>query len=164
MPVKNLVFVVILAATALVADAVAQKNEVSGTVGRTFIADQAIKGATFFNNNVHFGNGLTFDIDYARHVLGEGFWRISLEVPFVLNWDEDLNTGANIIPKQFRSYFVTPAVRANAFGDSAVSPWGSFGGGFGHFSESSGNCCTGGPIRGRREPPPGSCRWARAWM
>ncbi|MGB8911539.1 MAG: hypothetical protein WCC85_04660, partial [Candidatus Sulfotelmatobacter sp.] len=34
-------------------------------------------------------------------------------------------------------YFVTPAARLNVFPNTAVSPWISFGGGFGHFSESS---------------------------
>ena len=41
------------------------------------------------------------------------------------------------IPQQFSSYFVTPAARLNVFSDQAVSPWVSFGGGFGHFGESS---------------------------
>ena len=55
----------------------------------------------------------------------------------VVNWDEDLSTGANLIPSHFRSYFIAPAARLNLFAGSAVSPWVSFGGGFGHFSESS---------------------------
>jgi hypothetical protein len=33
--------------------------------------------------------------------------------------------------------FVTPAVRANVFPHSGLSPWVSAGGGFGHFSENS---------------------------
>ena len=34
-----------------------------------------------------------------------------------------------------KMFFLTPSARVNFFSDSAVSPWVSFGGGFGHFSE-----------------------------
>ena len=54
-----------------------------------------------------------------------------------MNPDEDLHAAQNLIPKQYSSFFVTPAARLNVFPDQAVSPWVSYGGGFGHFSESS---------------------------
>lgn len=54
-----------------------------------------------------------------------------------MNPDEDLNFGMNVIPASYSSFFVTPAARANLFASTAISPWVSFGGGFGHFSESS---------------------------
>ena len=114
-----------------------QQNEVSGLIGRTFISDQGIKGGTFFDNNVHFGKGLTFEGNYARRVLGPGFASLSLEVPVVVNWDEDLASDAVQVPKSFKSYFVTPSARLNVFSNSAVSPWVSLGGGIGRFSESS---------------------------
>jgi hypothetical protein len=43
----------------LAASAVAQdeKNEIGGTLGRTFISDQGIKGATFFDPVIHHGMG-----------------------------------------------------------------------------------------------------------
>jgi hypothetical protein len=50
---------------------------------------------------------------------------------------EDLHAAQNVIPKLYSSFFVTPAARLNAFPETAVSPWISFAGGFGHFSESS---------------------------
>ena len=74
--------------------ATAQKNELSGLIGRTFISDQGIRGGTFFDNNVHFGNGLTFEVNYARRVLEAGLASVSLEVPVVVNWDEDLSSDA----------------------------------------------------------------------
>ena len=137
MSLKHLTVAALLAACTLVPYARAQKNELSGLIGRTFISDQGIKGGTFFDNNVHFGKGLTFEVNYARRVLGPGFASVSLEVPVVVNWDEDLNSDARQIPESFRSYFVTPSARLNIFSDAAVSPWVSFGGGFGRFSESS---------------------------
>jgi hypothetical protein len=115
--------------------AVAQsKNELAGTIGRTFIADQGVPAT---GNTIHAGNGLTFDIDYARHILGNGnFLQLSFEVPIVFNPDEDLNYFFNVIPQQYSSFFITPGARLNVFADTAISPWVSFGGGFGHFKES----------------------------
>lgn len=128
--------------------AAAQRNELAGMVGRTFISNQAIPGATFFNNEVRFGNGLTFEADYSREVLGNEIFGLALEVPFVWNRDEDLNTGANLIPQQYGSIFVTPAVRLHVFPQTAFSPWLSFGGGLGYFSESS-TLVFGGPNPGK---------------
>ena len=115
----------------------AQKNEVSGIVGRTFIADQGIQGAPSYDPNLRFGKGLTFEINYARRFMGTNLWSVAAEVPFVVNVDEDLHAAQNLIPQSFSSYFVTPAARVNLFPVTAVSPWVSFGGGFGHFSEGS---------------------------
>jgi hypothetical protein len=121
----------------LAVHATAQKNELSGLIGRSFISDQGIRGGTFFDNNVHFGSGLTFEVNYARRVLDAGIASVSLEVPAVVNLDEDLNSVASQVPDGFKSFFLTPAARLNIFPDSAVSPWISFGGGFGRFNESS---------------------------
>jgi hypothetical protein len=137
MSLKHLTVAVLLAACTLVPHASAQKNELSGLLGRTFISDQGIIGGTFFDNNVHFGNGLTFEANYARRVLGAGIASISVEVPFVFNWDEELRSDAVEIPKSLKMYFLTPSARLNIFSESAVSPWVSFGGGFGHFSGGS---------------------------
>ena len=115
----------------------AQKNEVSGILGRTFIADQGIQGAPSYDPNLRFGKGLTFEIDYARKLKGANIWSIAAEVPFVLNTDEDLHAAQNLIPANFSSFFLTPSARVNLFPVTAVSPWVSFGGGFGHFSEGS---------------------------
>jgi hypothetical protein len=137
MSLKHLSLSVLLAACTLVPHASAQKNELSGLLGRTFISDQGIIGGTFFDNNVHFGNGLTFEANYARRVLGAGITSISVEVPFVFNWDQELRSDAVEIPKSLKMYFLTPSARLNIFSESAVSPWVSFGGGFGHFSGGS---------------------------
>jgi hypothetical protein len=137
MSLKQLTIAVLVSVCTFVAHATAQKNELSGLVGRTFISDQAITGSTFSDNKLRFGNGLSFEVNYARRVLNLEFFSVSLEVPFVLNPDEDLHTFANPASASYRSYFVTPAARLNVFPDLAVSPWVSVGGGFGHFSDSS---------------------------
>ena len=60
-----------------------------------------------------------------------------MEVPAVFNLDEELQSGGDIVRSDCEHIFVTPAVRLNLFPGTRVSPWVSFGGGFGHFSESN---------------------------
>jgi len=137
MSLKHLTVAALLAACTIVTHASAQKNELSGLIGRPHISDHGIQRGTFFDNNIHFGKGLTFEVNYARRVLQPGPASVSIEVPAVINWDEDLASDALQTPKNFKSYFVTPSARLNLFSESAVSPWLSFGGGIGHFSEGS---------------------------
>lgn len=137
MSAKRLFAALILVTLLGVAAAAQSKNELAGTIGRTFISDQGVPGTNFFNNVIHSGNGLSFEVDYARHIMGNGnFLQLSFEVPVIFNPDEDLNFGMNTIPASYSSFFVTPGVRLNVFADTAISPWVSFGGGFGHFKES----------------------------
>ena len=136
MSVKRLLTAALVAVT-LATSAFAQKNELTGIVGRTFVSDQGVTGFNLTNNNLHFGNGLTFEVDYGRHIMGNGLNRLTFEVPAVFNFDQDLQFGANVVPANYRSYFVTPAIRANAFATTGVSPWVSIGGGVGRFSPSS---------------------------
>jgi hypothetical protein len=137
MSLKHLTIGAVLAVCTFAVQAAAQKNELSGTLGRTFISNQGIQGAPSYDPELHFGNGLTFEINYARRVMDGPFWSLAVEVPFVVNHDEDLHAAQNVVPGQYSSIFITPAARLNLFPEQAVSPWVSFGGGFGHFGESS---------------------------
>ncbi|HZQ67450.1 MAG TPA: hypothetical protein VFA68_02930 [Terriglobales bacterium] len=139
MPVPRVAVALLMGVTILAGSAAAQaKNELAGSLGRTFISDHTVPNTNFFDNTIHSGKGLTFEVTYARHLLGNGgFATLSFEVPAAFNPDEDLNYGINVIPKQYSSLFITPSARLKLFADTAVAPWFSFGGGFGHFSESS---------------------------
>jgi hypothetical protein len=128
------VAVLLFAAASTVAAAQeSDKNEIAVTVGRIFISDQAVPNAATVYNTVHFGKGLSFEGDYARKLRNYGWGTLSVEVPVVVNPDEDLNYGLNQIPKQYSSIFVTPAARVNFLQDFAFSPWVSFGGGLAHY-------------------------------
>ena len=140
MSLKHLTIGALVAVCTFVAQAAAQENELSGIIGRTFTSDQSIQGAPAYDPDLRFSNGLSFEINYARRagVMGRGFLSLTLEVPFVVNPDQDLHAAPpNRIPQKYASYFVTPAARLNVFAGHAVSPWVSFGGGFGHFAASS---------------------------
>lgn len=136
MSLKQLTIAALLAACTFVAQAAAQKNELTGIIGRTFISDQGILGAPSYDPDLRFGKGLTFEVNYARRFVGSDIWSLALEVPFVVNPDEDAHT-YNHAFLGYRSFFVTPSARLNVFPEVAVSPWVSLGGGFGYFNGNS---------------------------
>jgi opacity protein-like surface antigen len=139
---KQLCTVVLLITTWLVASAVTQdeKNEIGGTLGRTFISDQGIKGATFFDPVIHHGKGLSFDVEYGRRFLVTPIFALTGEVVAMINPDEDLNAGAYlnaVVPPDYKQFYITPAARLNLFPTTAVSPWLSLGAGIAHFSQAN---------------------------
>jgi len=140
MSAKGLGIAILTVLTMLVVSAGAQdgKNEIGGTLGRMFISDQGIKGATYFDPIIHSGKGLTVEGEFARRFLVTPIYSISIEGLVVYNPDEDLNAGQYgfaVVPSDYKQLFITPAARVNLFPTTAVSPWVSFGAGFGHFSE-----------------------------
>src|ERR1700693_1486597 len=90
--------IAVLAVTMFVlgANAAAQdeKNEVTGMIGRIFISDQGIHGpnAPTVNPFVRSGNGLTFEVNYARRFLATPIFAVSGEVPAAFNLDEELHS------------------------------------------------------------------------
>jgi hypothetical protein len=129
------------------AEAQDEKNELTGILGRTFISDQGLMGTPPPDPFVRSAKGLTFEVSYGRRLLGNEGCSLSAEVPAVFNFDEDLGSGHNVVPIDYQSFFITPSFRANLFPVTAFSPWVSFGGGFGHFSE-NGTLIYGGPNPG----------------
>jgi len=139
---KRLSVAMLVIATALVVSAAAQdeKNEIGGLFGRTFISDQNIQNATYFDPVIHAGKGLTLEAEYARRMWVAPIYAISVEGLLVDSWDVDLNAGEyghSVVPSDLKKLFVTPAARVNLFPTTAVSPWISFGGGFGHITENN---------------------------
>jgi hypothetical protein len=140
---KRLWVAVLFAVITMGAAAVAQdeKNELGGILGRTFISDQGINVASAFSPAViRTGNGLSFEVEYARRFLVTPIFSLSGEAVLMYNHDEDVNNGTfslSLVPPQYSELFVTPAARVNLFPASAVSPWISLGAGFGHIGQGS---------------------------
>lgn len=150
---KRLCVALLCVGTMLALSAVAQdeKNEIGGMLGRTFISDQGIKGATYANPIISSGKGLTVEGEYARRVWVMPVYSISAEGVFAYNSDVDLNAGGylhSVVPTDLKKYFFTPGVRVNLFPTTAVSPWVSFGAGFGYTTEYS-QLIYGGPNPGK---------------
>jgi hypothetical protein len=123
---------------ALASGAAAQeKNELTGILGRTFVSNQGVTGIAAPDTNLRSGHGLTFEANYGRRLLDLGIAGLTVEVPFVVNVGESVRFDVNLVPKNYRSLFVTPSIRANLSPHSGLSPWVSAGGGFGHFNENS---------------------------
>ena len=137
---KRLCVAMVVVATLLAVSALAQdeKNAVGGILGRTFIADQGIQNATYFDPIIHTGKGLTIEGEYARPFLVTPIYAISAEGLLLYNWDVDLNAGEyghSVVPSDLKKLFATPAARVNLFPTTAVSPWISFGAGFGRITQ-----------------------------
>ena len=126
-----------LAGLTLIVPRAAAQNELAGIVGRTFVSDQGVRGITAPDTNLHFGNNLTLEGNYGRRLMNLGIAGLTAEVPFVVTFNQNVRFDVNLVPKNYRAFFVTPAIRANLFPGAGLSPWVSAGGGFGHFNENS---------------------------
>ncbi|HTW57217.1 MAG TPA: outer membrane beta-barrel protein [Terriglobales bacterium] len=138
---KRLWIAVLCVGTLLAASAAAQdeRNEIGAIFGRTFVSDQGIQNATYFDPTIHTGKGFSFEGEYAYRFLVTPIYSISGEVAAMDNTQAKLNAGAYgsaVVPTSYQAFFLTPAARVNLFPTTAVSPWVSVGAGFGHISES----------------------------
>jgi opacity protein-like surface antigen len=114
-----------------------ERNELTGLLGRTFVSDQGVTGTSTPGALLTSGHGLSFEANYGRRLLDFGLVGLTGEVPFVVNLGENVHYDLNLVPKDYKSFFVTPSLRANLFPDNGLSPWVSVGGGVGYFKESS---------------------------
>jgi opacity protein-like surface antigen len=114
-----------------------EKNELTGLIGRTIVSDQGVTGTSTPGALLTSGAGLSVEANYGRRLLGWGIVGLTGEVPFVVNFSQKVHYDLNLVPKDYKSFFVTPSVRANLFPSNGISPWVSVGGGFGYFKESS---------------------------
>ena len=122
-------------------------NEVSVTFGRTFVSTQTILNANPAHNNLRFGAEETIGLNYSRLLKTRGIFGLSVEVPFAAVIDMDLNAFFNVIPENYKAFYVAPSARLNFFNAEGVSPWVSFGGGYAHY-KMAGHLIFGGPNPG----------------
>lgn len=117
-----------------------KKNEIAGLVERDFASGHAITSPALppglTDNRVNIGKGIAFQGDYGRRLRTTDLAAFTFEVPVVYLPDEDLLSSNDLVPQDYKALFVTPGVRVNLFPNTLLSPWGSVGGGFGHFSTS----------------------------
>ena len=138
MSAKRLAFLTVIFGF-LISTSFAQVNQISVTVGRTFVSTQTILNPPPNDNNprIHFGNEETVDFNYSRLLKTHGIFGFSAELPVAIYPRMDLNTGANQVPKDIGALFITPSLRVNFFHADALTPWASIGGGYGRFREAS---------------------------
>jgi hypothetical protein len=135
---KGLLTASLIAVTTLLTSGFAQKNEIAVGAGLTLIADQQIKAGAIplLNNTVHFGNGLSFELNYTRHLVENSVCRLEAEVPFIVNPEQDLASGNGGVPSEYSAYFIAASARVRFVPDHVFQPWVSIGGGYGRFNMS----------------------------
>ncbi|MBZ5654706.1 MAG: porin family protein [Acidobacteriia bacterium] len=112
-------------------------NQISVTVGRTFVSTQTIQNPTDLPPTLHFANEESFALNYSRQFKGHGFFAFSGELPVAIYPRMDLATPSHGIPKDIGALFITPSARVNFFAGDTLSPWVSVGGGYARFREAS---------------------------
>jgi len=134
MSAKRLAFLLL---SVFVASGIAQVNQLSLTVGRTFIGTQSLQNdPTSLYPRVHFGDETSFAFNYARLLKSRGMFGLSAELPVAVAPRIDLNTYLNQIPKDIGVLFVTPSVRVNFFHEQSITPWASVGAGWTRWRQS----------------------------
>lgn len=126
---KNLL--VAIAATILLgATGLAQsKNEVGLLLGGSIVPTST--------TNLNINSGLAYQATYAHRFTGNTSLGFGFEVPFVALPSQDVQSGSPVSPRNYASIFITPGIRVTFRPDSAISPWGSVGGGYARFAEST---------------------------
>jgi hypothetical protein len=146
------VFGILVALAALAGTAIAQdedtispRNEVSGVLGRTFLRDPHVPS---FDSDVLLDNGISFELGYGYRIRESQVYSLSAEVPVLFLPHERVRFIDPVTPDSYRSYFLTPSLRANFLPRTYLSPWGSAGLGIGHFTSGSNLEFAGGPNPG----------------
>jgi len=81
----------LVAVSTLTASALAQKNELTGIIGRTFVSDRVFSTRTSSTTTRTLGEGLSFEVNCRRHLMGNSFARLTLERPAVISPDQDVH-------------------------------------------------------------------------
>ena len=98
------------------------KTELTVLLGRTFVSDQGVTGTSTPGALLTSGTGLSLEGNYGRRLLDLGPVGLTGEVPFVVNFNEKKHYDLNLIPKVYKSFFVTPSLRANLFPATEFRP------------------------------------------
>lgn len=113
------------------------RNELTGLIGRTLVSDHGVIGTSTPGALLTSGSGLSLEGNFGHRLMDLGLVGLTAEVPFVVNVGEDIHYNLNLVPKNYKSFFVTPSLRANLLPGAGLSPWVSVGGGFGYFKENA---------------------------
>ena len=126
--------------------ALAQKNEVSVSVGAVATSDQQTQflgiicpfnfptcaGPFHFNTST----GVAFEGNYARQIFNFHLASVGVEFPLLGVPSRDVNTSAAGFPSgkfSLSSLFFTPSARIKILPSGAISPFFSLGGGLAHY-------------------------------
>jgi len=112
-----------------------RKNEIGLLLGGTFTPTLDVAGPG--TNRLEIGSGITFQLTYARRLITAGSIALYFEVPALAIPLQDITSSNGTVPRNYDSFFVTPALRVKLVPSQRVSPWFSAGGGYALFDESA---------------------------
>ncbi len=109
------VAVLVLLAGLISAASAQEKNELTGLIGRTFVSDHAAIDTSTPGALLTSGAGWSVEANYGRRLMDLGIVGLTAEVPLVVNFDENVHYPVNLVPRDYKSFIVTPSLRANLF-------------------------------------------------
>ncbi len=118
----------------------AQKNELGLSLGALLPSSPGAVATITpqSTTSVNFGAGMLLEANYARTLSTHPFFALQVEVPLLAVPSESVSSKpASEVPRNFASLFITPSLRVRLFPSGKLSPWGSIGGGYANYAEST---------------------------
>ncbi len=141
---KSFLFTLILAMIAL--PALAQdaddesKNELGLTIGAEIIPGNSFVPTTLVPGpspaTLNFSKSVVFGFNYARRLKSTENIALYLEIPFAAAPSHAVASNRTDVPTSQATLYITPSLRVNFARKSRLSPWLSFGGGYGLYEGS----------------------------
>lgn len=110
-----------------------RKNEIGLLLGGT--VTPAVNAAS--GEAVQIGSGITFQLTYARLLHDLTKLGLYFEIPALAIPLQKITALNGAVPRNYDSFFVTPALRLKFEPQASFSPWLSAGGGYALFDESA---------------------------
>jgi len=131
------------------------KNEFGFTIGGELIPDNSTVSSPSVPINI--GSSVAFQLHYAHRLVAGKRASLFFEVPASAAPSHTLTSSNLTTPVSLATFFVTPSFRVSFRPESRVSPWLSFGGGYGLYegSEDLGN----GVVNPDRFTSTGTLQW-----
>jgi hypothetical protein len=110
------------------------RNELGLTIGGEFVPDIEANAT-----RLSFSNSVVFALNYARRLKATENTALFLEFPAFAAPSHSVTNASGATratPVSLATFYVTPALRVNFKRQSAISPWLSFGGGYGLYEGS----------------------------
>ena len=124
------VAVLVLLAGLISAARAQEKNELTGLIGRTFVSDHAAIDTITPGALLTSGAGWSVEANYGRRLMDLGIVGLTAEVPFVVNFDENVHYTVNLVPGTTSLFRYALAARQPlsgqrnlALGERGRRPW-----------------------------------------